>query len=306
MAFCFKRKESVAKAIRRLGRERIESALECLKDDRHAEAIHCARKDIKKVRAVARLARDTIDNSEFRHLTRSLRKAASQLAGPRDAYVKARTLKNLARHYHRPIQSGVLRGLHSQLRRAFDAEMKQFTKEDRAKSVEHILRRVSRDFEDLNIDGKGWKAIRPGVQSAYRRGRRAYQSARQDSSPEHLHAWRKRVKDLGYQINLLQPMWPEQLEAMACELESLGEHLGDAHDLFALQQSLPNAGDDQARKETTDLKKLIAQRQRELRTAAFAVGKRFYAEKPGAFCARLAKYWRAWRRGKKPARFARA
>ena len=50
MAFHFKKKESVAKGSRRLGRERIEHALERLEKGDHAEAVHCARKDIKKAR----------------------------------------------------------------------------------------------------------------------------------------------------------------------------------------------------------------------------------------------------------------
>ena len=49
------RRESVSKAVRRLGRGRIRDALECLKDCDRAEAIHCSRKDIKKVRAVLRM-----------------------------------------------------------------------------------------------------------------------------------------------------------------------------------------------------------------------------------------------------------
>jgi CHAD domain len=94
MAFCFKRKESVAKAVRRLGCERIENARECLKDYRHAEAINCARKDIKKMRAVLRMVRTSIARKEFRRCTKLLREAASHLAATRDAYVKANALKS--------------------------------------------------------------------------------------------------------------------------------------------------------------------------------------------------------------------
>jgi hypothetical protein len=97
--FVSKRKELVAKAIRRPGRERIEDGPECLKERGRAEAIHCARNDIKKVRAVVRLARAEIQKKHRRRITGLLREAAKHLAAPRDAYVKARTLKNLARHF---------------------------------------------------------------------------------------------------------------------------------------------------------------------------------------------------------------
>jgi len=96
MAYCFKRRESVSKAVQRLSRERIEHALGCLKDPDRAEAVHCARKDIKKVRAVLRLVRTRISKKEFRRVTGILRDAATHLAAPRDAYVKAQTLRKLA------------------------------------------------------------------------------------------------------------------------------------------------------------------------------------------------------------------
>src|ERR1051326_2568284 len=115
MAFCFKRRESVAKGIRRLGCERIESALDCLKDCTRAEAIHCARKDIKKTRAVLRMVRVNMAKKDFRRLSRLLREAACQLAAPRDAYVKAKTLKGLAGHFKGQLTSGALRHVRSDL-----------------------------------------------------------------------------------------------------------------------------------------------------------------------------------------------
>jgi CHAD domain-containing protein len=299
MAFCFKRKESVAKGVRRLGRHRIENALECLKDCRHAEAIHCARKDIKKARAVLRMVRSNIVRKEFRRFTKLLREAASHLAAPRDAYVKAKALTNLARHFKGQLAPGALRHIRSQLRRASDDETKRFVKEKRAKAVERLLRSVAKEFECLEISGKGWKAIGPGVKSAYSEGRRAYQTVLKDPAPENFHEWRKRAKDLSYQVSLLRPVWPEQMDAIARELETLGEYLGDDHDLFILQQSVQEqcAGDGDQR-ELEILHGLIDERQRELRSAAVALGTRFYAEKSSTFCERLGGYWNTWRREK--------
>ena len=300
MAFYFKRKESVAKAIRRLGRERIKSALDCLKDCSRAPAIHGARKDIKKARAVLRVAHINIARKDFRWITKLLRKAAGHLAGPRDAYVKARTLKNLVLHFKGQLAPGALRHVRSELHRASAEEMKRFAKEGHAKSVERILQRTAKEFDDRDISGKGWKVIGPGVKSAYSEGCHAYRALLKDSSPENFHEWRKRAKDLWYQVSLLQPIWPEQMDAMAHELETLGEYLGDDHDLFVLQQSVKqlNANDSDPR-ELEILHALIEERQRELRAAALALGKRFYAEKPSTFCERLAGYWHTWRREKK-------
>ena len=157
-----------------------------------------------------------------------------------------------------------------------------------------------KELEQLDVSGKGWKALNPGVRTAYSGGRCAYETVLGDSSPENFHEWRKRAKDLWYQVTLLRPVWPEQMDAMANELEALGEYLGDDHDLAVLQQAAEEscAGDDHAR-ELETLKGLIAERQRELRAAALALGARFYTEKSSTFCNRLAGYWQTWQCEKK-------
>lgn len=300
MAYRFKREESTSKAVRRLGRERIEHALECLQES-GTEAIHCARKDIKKVRAVVRLVRTQIRKKEFRRLTERLREAATQLAASRDAYIKAQTLRNLAGHFKGQLAPGALRHVRAGLRKCCEEEMERFRNEKTARVVERTLRRLAKILERVKVSGKGWKALGPGVKTAYRQGRRAYRTVLEDPSPENFHEWRKRAKDLWYHVRLLQPVWPEQMDAMADELGALGECLGDDHDLAVLRQDVQarSIRDAKAR-EVETLNGLIEERQRELRMAALTLGARFYAEKPSIFCNRLAGYWKIWRCEKKP------
>jgi len=301
MAFCFKRRESVAKATRRLGRERIESALDGLKDCSRAEAIHCARKDIKKTRAVLRVVRTAIAKKDFRRFTKLLREAANHLAPPRDAFVKAKTLGDMTGHFKGQLAPGALRHVRSALHRASDEETKRFATEKKARIVARILGRLTKEFERLEVSGKGWKAIGPGLEAAYTEGRRAYQTALKNSAPENFHEWRKRAKDLWYQVTLLRPVWPEQMDAMAHELETLGEHLGDDHDLFVLEETVQKEFTaDSSGLEMEILAGLIQERQRELRAAAVALGSRFYAEKSSTFCERLGGYWNTWRCEKTP------
>jgi len=296
MAFRFKRKESVRKAIRRLGLERVEDALECLKDFGHGEAIHDARKNIKKARAVLRLVRAGIPRKEFRRVTKLLRGAAKRLDAARDAYVKVETLRTLARHFEGQFAAGALRQTRAKFRTAFKAELARFTKEKTAKAVERLLRQAARELQRLEVRGKGWKALAPGAKTTYARGRQAYHRALKDSSADNFHSWRKRAKDLWYQVTLLRRAWPEQIDALASELEKLGDYLGDDHDLVVLRQAAEErcARDGQAR-ELETLDALIGQRQSELRGAALALGARLYAEKPSAFCDRLAGFWQVWR-----------
>jgi CHAD domain-containing protein len=303
MAFCFKRKESVGKAVARLGCERIENGLECLKDCSQAEAIHCVRKDIKKARAVLRLAREHLRRKDFRHVGKLLRDAASELAGPRDAYVKAQTLRRLAQEYKGQLSAGAFRHIRVVLRKASDDEVKRFVREGKKKSVERILRRAAREFGKVKVRSKGWDVIGARLKASYSGGRRAYVGTVKRGSSENFHEWRKRVKDLWYHVSLLQPIWPEQMDAMAKELEELGEFLGNDHDLFVLCEFVRDAKELEkaTARERELLKGLIEKRQSELRASSLALGRRFYIEKPSVFCGRLEKYWQAWRREEKVA-----
>ena len=90
------------------------------------------------------------------------------------------------------------------------------------------------------------------------------------------------------------------MEALAKELKTLSDHLGDDHDLVVLSQDIQEEGygqEDPREKET--FQALIGERQRELRAAALDIGPRLYAEKPAVFCDRLADHWRIWRGTKK-------
>jgi CHAD domain-containing protein len=217
----------------------------------------------------------------------------------RDAYIETQTLRKLAVHFKGQLAPGALRQVRAELRHRRDEEMKRFGRKQTAKVVGKILHRELKTFERLKVKGRGWKTIGPAVRATYRAGRRAFRTVSSDPSPENFHEWRKRAKDLWYHVRLLHPVWPEQMEAMANELDELCQALGDCHDLFVLRQDVEQLESGQA-SEVEMLKGLINERGAELQTAALVLGARLYAEKPAKFCTRLTRYWRAWRREKKP------
>jgi len=300
MAYCFKRKESIPKAIRRIGNERVLHAFECVADCRQGEAIHSARKDIKKIRALLRLVRAETRGREFGLITKRLRKTAQLLAEPRDAYIKLATLTSLSRHFKGQLAPRALRHIRAELRKDFEDEMRSFAKKRTARAIRRRLGRVQKQLKCLEVPSKGWKALREGVRTAYLDGRQAYQSALKTPSSKNFHEWRKRAKDLWYQVTLMRRIWPEQMDALARDLDMLGEHLGDDHDLVMLRHALQKMCIQKRQPlEVEVLHGLVEERQRELRDAALAIGTRFYAEKPAAFCNRLAGYWKVWANKKK-------
>jgi hypothetical protein len=106
--------------------------------------------------------------------------------------------------------------------------------------------------------------------------------------PENFHAWRKRVKDIWYQLRILQPLNRVVLEEIAHDADVLGELLGREHDLdFLLARLEKESGDETLADELAQLQRLIGKRCRRLRRDALELGRRFYAEPPKAFAKRI-------------------
>jgi CHAD domain-containing protein len=292
MSFRFKKNESLNKAVRRLCRERIAQARRNLKNCKRAEALHNARKEIKKLRAVLRLARGDIGKNIYHEETKALRRAANGLAGARDARVQAMTFENLRADFQNPLAAKPFEKIGTMLRENCRKQIQRFQKDK--PSVNRVLRKMKQRAGDLKIKAEGWPAIEPGLKQSYRRSRKMFETARQHPLPENFHEWRKRVKDLDYQLRLLRPIQPTTLRVAIAALEKLGELLGDDHDLALLKQFIAHTQKLQNR-EIAALNDLIDSRQKELRFAAEKIGSHFFAEKPSPFCARLKNYWDHWR-----------
>lgn len=290
MPFRFKKKESPSKAVRRVCRERVGAARKRLRKSDRPAAIHGARREIKKLRAVFRLVRGEIGRSAYRKGVDALRAAADFLAAPRDARVTLKAFRKLAGHA-RPRFAGIEEVLREHCRR----ETRRFQKRDAAAAADRILRKTDRRAGGLRIKSVGWSAIEPGLKESYRRGREACALVHRKPSAENFHEWRKQVKNLWHYFLLLRPAWPAEIRAMTEELELLGRHLGDEHDLFLLEQFVAKHCTGQGG-EAAVLKPLIKSRQKTLRTAALKLGSRLYAEPPEVLCRKLRQCWDLWRR----------
>jgi CHAD domain-containing protein len=281
MPFRFKKSESPAKAVRRVCRERVGAALDCLRRPERPAAVHGARKEIKKLRAIFRLLRGEISLGTYRKGVKALRAAADCLAATRDSRVMLKAVEKLAGRSARKFA-----GIETALREHARREARQFRRNDSVALAERLLRKTHRRVGDLKIKASGWTAIAPGLKQSYQRGREACRLVRKKSAPENFHDWRKHVKDLWYYFCLLKPVSPAAMRAMTDELELLGEQLGEDHDLFLLQIFIAEHCAAQTG-EVTALARLIESRQQRLRRAALKLGSRLYAETPAKFCRRL-------------------
>ena len=272
--------ESPLEGIGRVARGQLDLATELLGhggDD--GEAIHEARKALKRVRAVLRLSRDYLGADRYRHENVILRDAGRELSGARDARVLVETLDELAERHPDELSAPA----RTRLRTALDttAEAAEATGEAPASAVLEALSdaRVRVATWPLPEDG-GPGALAAGLERIYRRGRRALRTAEQETTVESLHELRKRAKDLWHAAQLLRPAAPKRMKKLARRAHRLSDLLGDDHDLAVLldrARAQPELLDED---ELAALSALVQRRQDRLRREALALGARVYGRKP--------------------------
>jgi CHAD domain-containing protein len=280
---------STTKAVRRVARKRLDRALELLASidageaDAIEEAVHDVRKRCKEVRSLARLIRPTIGDAAFDSFNSAVREAAAELGPIRDAHAVLATFGDL-------LEASGLSDDHqlAQLRSTRAEAADQATAEaaaDRARleRARRQLTRARRMSHAWSVPG-GFAGVAHGIETVYRRGRRALSDARDEPSDESMHEWRKSVKHLFHAMQLIEAAAPSVLTPMVEQLDHLGDALGDDHDLAVLVEQL---GDDQDR-----VVELARAQQSELRQRAFRLGETLYAEKPAAFRRRIERYWK--------------
>jgi CHAD domain-containing protein len=149
---------------------------------------------------------------------------------------------------------------------------------------------------DWPLDDLSFDHLAAGLRRVYRRGHRAMALSYEDPQPDHFHEWRKRVKYLWHQLELLEPAWPGVLAAFADETHDLSDLLGDEHDRTVLETMIRERPD---LVEDPDVGRNLAvaldDQRAELRTAARPLGAKIYAESPEQFTGRITCYWRSGR-----------
>lgn len=287
--------EPVAAGIKRIVRARIDDALTELGGETggdHAEAVHEARKDMKKIRSAIRLVRDELGDEIYNRENTHYRDVGRTLSGFRDAEVKVETLDRLIERFE-PGGERFAR-LQEQLEAELHRGRDDGSQEEAMGSAAESLRGGRDRVESWPLRGDGWELIEPGLRRSYRRGRKRLRAVEEDPSVANLHEWRKRVKDLTYQLRLIREVEPALLGSLAEHAHLLSEHLGDDHDLALLREAAGERG--AAFLEGGDqrlLFELIDRRRGELRFAATSLGERLYAQKPKTFTRGLEARWRS-------------
>jgi CHAD domain-containing protein len=295
MSYRLRPDESIPDGLRRLARKELRSAREQLQPRAaRDEAIHEARKSVKKVRAILQLV-EADDGRGVSDSEKRLRKIGRALSRLRDTGVAIETLATLKRE-----EPGVFKGVYASLRRHLMARKRDAA---RAAARDAVFQDAARQLKKLRKMAAGWRpahskfgALAAGITRAHRNGRKAMVRAQRHRHAVDFHEWRKQIKRLWYELRLLEGgrTW------LARDVRALNRAetwLGEDHNIVVLRDRLirdPSL----CRKGGVDVKQLrraAARYQRRLRQKAIASTRRIYSATPSAYVKRIKRAWRMFR-----------
>lgn len=296
MAYRFKPRKNVEQELRRIARQQLERASAELTGPEldPAKAVHQARKRLKKLRSLLRLVRPGLDREVYKCWNRSFRDLGHSLAGARDADVLLQTLDELEEAMRVNAAVPDLSILRRDLAALSGQEAGNDSQDLRKRmgAVAEDLRAAREEMIRLSIDGKRFETLGAGLQLTHAHGRKALRKTRESPTDALFHEWRKRVKDHWYHSRLLMDVWPSLMKPYAKEMKRLSDLLGDDHDLAVFRERLRELPEDTLPEPiAAELYRSIEHRQNMLRSEAYRIGYRVYAEKSKRLRKRIESWW---------------
>ena len=268
--------------------DEIAGALQALWERRRPgdDAIHRARKELKRARTALRLLREAVGDEAYKRENAELRDAARPLGDARDATVALGLVRELLEHEKKPARRARLvelrRALHEERLRARDTLLRG----SKLAGIERLLLEAGQRAEYWRVPRNAAPALRAGLERVYRKGRKALKRARSERSTASLHESRKQVKYLQQALAIVADSKSHRLKKLTKRAQAVAARLGDDHDLAALcarLAALPVRSKAQG--------KLIARvevRRAKLQKSAFKRARRLYSKKPAAFLGQVA------------------
>jgi CHAD domain-containing protein len=229
--------------------------------------IHQERTTIKRLRALLRLIRPAVDPAFFNRENARLRTAARLLSFARDTEVALRTLKTLpvSNQIDQDSVRSVLSGFEVKVERPNDLD------ETRAE-VRRRLAQTRRNFHQLKLRGTE-REIELGEDSAF-------------------HRWRIRAKNLYYELEFLESVWPKRLHRLVSRLSKLQDEIGLDHDAAVLRAWLKKTPENFGGSETVQrVVGCLDSQTQKLRKRVVPLGQKIWGEKPSRFARRVVRHW---------------
>lgn len=272
--------ESIGEGLRRIVIEELDAAIASLVGFPQSEqAIHDARRRIKKARAITRLvARDV----KVGAVPRQLRAAARLLAPMRDEEAIVAKAEELCSREAHELSGATYR----ELRHVLKGRRRPRPSSERNRAIEgslRALRPVRAAVSRWHWKAVGGDQLADAIQRSYKQARSAWRQAQRHQEAERFHKWRQALTDLRYAIQLIAP----RAAALRPQVKALGrlqEWLGDDHDLLLLRRRVvPSDAKSRERVRHRRVRVLVKVRQAQLRKKALEKGQTVFSGRARSF-----------------------
>jgi CHAD domain-containing protein len=193
-----------------------------------ARGVHEARKAARRVRAIAELVGDDVlSQRERRRMRDAVRHARHALGPARDHVVAAHIIPQLT--LDEPAKEAAKLVLHAA---AMDAPSAETTRHGLAEAAEIVAAQVEL-LKNALPPVVSFATLVDGVQLVYGRARRARQQAK--GNKRSFHVWRRRSKELAYQLDVLGDAAGERLSELGKAVDEVAHAQRDAVDLLMIR-----------------------------------------------------------------------
>ena len=306
MAYRLRPQEAVTQGLRRLAKKELRAARDELRraTPPRDEAIHEARKSVKKVRAILELI-EVDGGRAAAGCSKRLRTVNRTLSGLRDADAMVNVLTTLRGKNAHVLDEHTFARIRRRLLSHKQAAIEAAEREGAWKKVDRELRSLRRDTKRWRPSHRRFGAFARSIRLSHRRGRKTMVLARKSQRAADFHAWRKRMKALWYELRLVERAGRAVRQNVAV-LHRAETWLGEDHNLEVLCTELSKDVSVCGGAVDFDRLRLAADRyQCQLREKAVAATKRIYGRKSGVYVRGIKRAWQTWQRHRRTRRTQR-
>lgn len=244
-------------------------------------AIHESRKALRRARAVLELLGDALPKSEYKAVRRALQESRRALSTVRDHGVAPDTFAKLVlddedRATGKKILDNAAEAMPAV------AEVKQLLTDAAGKAAAQVEALEAALPQDLS-----WSTVGIGLRNVYRDARDARKKAKRSAAA--FHSWRRRSKELVYQLAILAEHAGGRTLAIHDEIAAITDALSEAVDLIMVSEFADTYGQGVAPEALEKLQATIHEHLGELMKTARKQAKKPFEASSKAFAKRVGK-----------------
>jgi CHAD domain-containing protein len=199
-----------------------------------ADAVHDYRKGLRRARAVLALIDDALPRGERRAIRDVLRTARRVVSAARDQVVAPEALARLTLDDDARATADALVAKAKEAAPPLD-EVARLLQEGSARALAQV------DALEAALPTPiDWDTVAEGLAATYREARSQLGKSRRKLGA--FHAWRRRTKELTYQLELVARHAGERTAAVQADFERISDELGGAVDLIMLRELIATHG----------------------------------------------------------------